>query len=279
MPLWIPYAGSWGLTGPTGIPLPPVGNSGTIVNSGTTGSKGSWTTIIGTGLSRPACGIWVRLLQAAASARVNKATLDVGIDYAGGTSFSVLIPDWLVGGSESGSYTGHWAWIPINIPEGATLGARVAHSHTTAVATRVVIVPSQFPVYPWMSYSGQYAHTYGVSGVDGTAVTPGNGTWGSWVAVGSTTTRPYRWWILGHQLNSSTTNTSFKVHEVAFGDASNKTTVGYAEWEDSTNEFTVNKQHYTGRACLIPEGVQLYVRGYASNANDTYGQVGLTLIG
>lgn len=279
MPLWIPYAGSMGLTGPTGIPLPPSGNSGTTVNSGTSGSKGSWTTIIGTGLSRPACGIWVRIILVADSARVNKAAADIGVDYSGGTSYAVLVPDWLVGGAGGGYTTGHWVWIPIHIPAGATIGARVAHSHTSAVATRVIVAPSHFPPYPWATYAGQYAHTYGVSGVDGTAVTPGNTVWGSWVPIGSATTRPYRWWILGHQGDSSTMTTVAKVHEVAFGDASNKTTIGYVEWEDSTQEYTVMKPHYIGHACLIPEGVNLYVRGQAQNPGDTYGQVALTLIG
>lgn len=279
MPLYIPYAGLSGLAGPTGIPFPPNISSGVIVNSGTNGNKGSWVTIIDTGLSRPASGLFARLVLAATNTRVNKATMDIGIDYTGGTNFSVLIPDWVVGGAEGGSYGGHRAWFPIHIPAGATFGARVAHSHTAPVGTRVVIVPAAMPPYPWATYAGAYAHTFGVSGVDGTSVTPGNGTWGSWVQIGSATERSYRWWVLGHQLNSDTTLTSFKVFEVAIGSSSDKTTVGYVEFEDTVSEHTILKDHYTTRACLIPGGVNLYVRAYANNAADTYGQVSLTLIG
>lgn len=279
MPLYIPYAGLSGLAGPTGIPLPPAGNSGTTVASGTSGSKGSWVTIIGTGLSRAASGLFVRLILAADASRTNKAALDIGIDYAGGTSFDVLIPDWIVGGAESGFFGGHRAWFPIHIPAGATIGARVAHSHSSAVNTRVVVVPASMPPYPWATYAGAYAHTFGVSGADGTAVTPGNATWGSWVQIGSETERSYRWWVLGHQGNSSTMTTVAKVFEVAMGSDTAKTTIGYIEFEDSTQEHTAMKNHYATQACLIPAGVNLYVRGQANNSGDTYGQVSLTLIG
>lgn len=279
MPLWIPYPGTAGLAGPTGLVLPPAGNSGTAVATGTNGAKGSWVSIISSGLSRPACGIWARIILVASSGQLGKATCDIGIDYAGGTSFSVLVPDWLVGSAGDGITTGHWAYFPLHIPAGATLGARVAHIRSTAVTTRVLIVPSAFPLYPWSTYPGQYATTFGVSGVDGTTVTPGNSVWGSWVQIGGATSRPYRWWILGHQSGTATMSTTSKVHEVAFGTSTDKTTLGYIEWEDSTQEYSIHKPHYTSRTGFIPANTNLYVRGQANNNGDTTGQVALTLIG
>lgn len=132
---------------------------------------------------------------AAANAANGNAVMDILLDPAGGSSWSELISDveigmtHIVGGNQS---IGLWYHFPLWIPAGASIGVQAKTAHTANLAAcRIVMSAFGEPSRPDMWWCGQKVETLGVSSNYGTAITPGNGSYGSWTNVGSTTSHRY----------------------------------------------------------------------------------------
>jgi len=234
---------------------------GTTVTPGTSGSEGSWTQVAS------ALGHSVRHFQIAVSGNYVSAqsklfVADVGIDPAGGTSYSAIITDFVCGNNSGGA-----PWVisaPFWIPAGATVAVRIAGSHGTATNSTVFANfwggGGQSPYRP----SAQYSETVGVSGTSGTAFTPGNGSYGSWASLG-TTSRD--WWAIqaGMQCNDTTKTTQATTVQIAYGDATNKVVALEFTTRHLNNESEgmTRSSHLTPAAMLtpIPSGATIYVRG------------------
>ena len=141
---------------------------------------------------------YLRLLIACSltSGAVNDILMDLLIDPAGGTSWSVLIPsimcckgDLAVGGGSPGSFSGYD--FPVWIPAGASLGAQARCAETTLTAP--VIKPVLFAyggnANPASWWCGQRVTAIGInaSASTGQAHTPGSsGSFSTWTNLGST---------------------------------------------------------------------------------------------
>jgi hypothetical protein len=166
----------------------PSTSPGTVITSGTA-AEGSVVSLI-TALSYDCELLVVRLYASSATTAARPLTLDIMIDPAGGTSYSVLVENilggQLNGAGSSGSWGGATYAFPLFIPAGARIGARChADLNTTTVSVHVNVYGQNANPGSW--WAGQRVTSYGVSGKDGTNHVCGNsGAYSSWTNFGST---------------------------------------------------------------------------------------------
>lgn len=171
---------SWGTTRP--------GAAFGVVVSPSIGSKGAWTQLFAA-TSSPSYGILVCINSNNTSAACRATVVDIGVDPAGGTSYTTVIAD-LQGGNAVGYTTGSgglYYYFPLYIPAGATIGVRA--NSTVSTSFNVNATLAQKPTRPALVRQAAYVDTFGISGNAGTAITPGTTSEGAWTLIGATTRR------------------------------------------------------------------------------------------
>lgn len=255
---------SWGTTRP-GTTF------GTSVTPGS-GAKGSYATALFSALSYPAYGILLCIYGSGASAASRNYIMDVGIDPAGGTSYTVKIPDLLVGGSiamnTAGTSGGIWYFFPLYIPAGASVSVRAQGADTTAFRVGAQIFTK--PINPAQIRKGLFVEAYGISGNTGTAITPGTTSEGAWTQIGTTTKRVW-WWQYGYQITTADTSWANGqiTLDVAVGDATNKQIViADAILNTNSTECLGNPPLTAGVEYPVPASVNVYARAQHSGTVD-----------
>ena len=153
------------------------------------GSKSAWQSLATSSVINTeiyAMLLWVHAHYNSGATR--PLVIDLGIDPAGGTSYTVLLPDLIVGNADSvWTRGGHLFSFPIFIPAGASLGIRGQSNVTNTY--RIALCLYGKPSRPEMVSAGTYFETLGYTANGlGTALTPGvSGTWGDYVSLGTTT--------------------------------------------------------------------------------------------
>lgn len=170
----------------------------TVTASASTHTKGSWAQL-GTDLTEEAVAMFINVrANASPSGADSRALLDIGIDLAGGTSFTEIVSNLNIAGlfNTTGGQNKDLL-LPIRIPAGAAVGAR----HQAAIASDSIAVSAWFLAlesYPWMGWSAVLCDTLGAdtAASEGTRVSTANqgasGAEGTWVPVGADTTKDYR---------------------------------------------------------------------------------------
>ena len=256
----------------------PSSTMGTSITPGTSGAEGSWTAVAGG--ANLTSDVYLVSFQphAGATTSVDKSHLfDIGVDPAGGTSYTEVISNIVAGHScamNSAPAQGNIAFLfPIFIKAGSSVAVRCQGSHSTPGTVRVIMSFRGQPASPHQLPVGAYAETIGaITGTQGVTFTPGNGTEGAWELLG-TTTRPCWWWQLAFQVSNAAMTAEYCVIELAHGDASNKHLMIKLLKCNLTTEATgvpVNGNIDYG-SCYwpLPAGTNIYVRGKADSAPDT----------
>ena len=253
---------SWGTTRPASA-------NGTSVTPAV-GSKGSYAAL-GSAISQDAFGILVNVNTNFASTASRNTVVDIGMDPAGGSSYSVVIPDLLCGGSSA--YTrnggGNWYYFPLFIKAGTTIAARAQGSVTSAI--RVGCVTFSLPGNASMVRKGSFIEALGISAPGGTSITPGTTSDGSWVDLGTTSNRMW-WWQFGMQVGTADTSWNLNaIHvDVATGDASNKEIIIQdANFCTDSGEYVGNPPLTAGVEWEVPAGAHIYIRAQASGTLET----------
>ena len=247
----------------------PSSSIGTSVTPGT-GSKGSWASVQ-SALSYDAYGLLICTHTNSQSLQSRNTIMDIGVDPAGGSSFSVVIPD-LICGSAVSNYSsiapgGTWYFFPLFIPAGASIGARAQGSVTTAF--RVFTAVQSQPPNPSMIRKGSFVETLGISGITGVSVTPGTTGQGSWVSIGTTSKRLW-WWQVGMQnaLADTSWGTAAIHLDVAVGDGSNKDKIiDDLIVTTTTVEQIGNAALTAGVEMDVPGGSTMYARAWTSSSS------------
>lgn len=206
--LYVPNYGGYGLIlhGPAAArPSTTYGASVTPGNN----TKGSYTQLIsGASLTNDVYFIEVTIHANFVSTAARATILDIGYDPAGGTSYSVLIPDLLCSQACTGfaareGATGFRYRFPLFIKSGTSLGAAASVNNATVGTLRCYTKLFCKPKQPEACKVGSFVEAIGVaaSTSQGTAVTPGTTSEGSWTSLG--TTSKATWW---HQLGASVDN-------------------------------------------------------------------------
>ena len=258
---------NWG-TNPSATP-------GTSVTPGASNAQGSWTQLL-TALANEATGFYVQVHSGATSGAAKNQLLDIGIDPAGGTSYTAVIQNFVIGASPALTVAGaREFFFPLRIPAGATVAARIRGSSGTAGTVRVAIRMYGQPSAKWALPMGSYTQTMGTIDTAtslGQSITPGNAADGSWIDLGATTL-PLWWWQLGYQINNATITAEYTYFEVAAGDASNKMTLLKVMHGGTTGEtagLALQTQLCWHAAYKpVPAGANIYVRARCNNAPDT----------
>lgn len=271
--LYVPRSGSplfqtvdnWG-TNPSVTP-------GTSIVPGTSNAEGSWTQIL-SATSFPIYGFHLNINTGATNGAAKNHLMDIGVDPAGGTSYSAVISN-IVCGLTSG-LTGVGVrefYFPLFIPQGSTVAARVQGSEATAGTIRACIKAYGARGAPEAFRTGYFCETIGtVTNSGGTSFTPGNAADGSWTSLGTTSTALW-WWQLSYQLSSAGTTAEYTYIDLAYGDASNKHLITRMMHTATTGEAIgiVLGSHMTFADAYkpVPAGATIYVRGRCNNAPDS----------
>jgi hypothetical protein len=176
--------------------------------------------------------VWFNVGYVDSAARDILVTL--GFDPAGGTSYSGL-------GGVSGNEIQHLLasccgsfrsvdmgpqsyYFPVYIKAGTSIGAKASVNNATVGTLNCFVRLHCRPSHPELLRVGSFVRTFGATTASssGTAVTPGTGSEGSYVQLGSAVAEPLWYFEYGIGVNNATFNNNGHMTDIAVGDASNK---------------------------------------------------------
>lgn len=252
----------------------PSATYGTSVVPGSSNTEGAWTQVASAAnIAQDCYWLYLQVHTGAVSGQDKNMLLDIGIDPAGGTSYTAFLSNLNIGMSPALTAAGAREFVfPIFIKAGSSVAVRVQTNHATAGTVRVAALFFGQPSRPEAVPVGTISQTFGtISGSTGQAVTPGNAADGSWVDLGATTT-PLWWWQVGHGINGITVTAEYTYIEVAWGDGTNKHTIFKVMHVGTTGETCGLAAQTQMLACAayspVPAGAHIYIRMRCNNAPD-----------
>lgn len=254
----------------------PSATIGTSVVPGASNAQGSWTALASSAnIANDVFGFYLQIHTGATAAAAKNHLLDIGIDPAGGTSYTPIIADFQIGNSPALTAAGNREhYFPLAIKAGSSVAARVRGSNATAGTVRVAARFYGRASGPLALPCGSYSQTFGAvtATSKGTAFTPGNVADGGWVDLGALT-RPLWWWQLGYAIDNATITAEYTYLELAFGDGSNKETIFKLMHGGTTNETcglaAQTQLLWPVGYAYVAAGRNVYIRGRCNNAPDT----------
>lgn len=257
---------NWG-TNPSATP-------GTSVTPGASNAEGSWTQIASSGDIAQNC-YWLHLFifGANVAGTPKNQLLDIGVDPAGGTSYTAIISNLVMGSTPALTGNGALDFVfPYFIKSGSSVAVRIQGSAATAGTVRVAAYFLGQPTRPEAVPVGSFSQTFGsITNSNGQSFTPGNAADGSWADFGSVTS-PLWWFQIGHQVDDATITAERTYVDVAWGDGSNKHVMFRNMHLGTTNEVCTaygNIGLTLAAYNPVPAGANIYVRGRCENSPDT----------
>lgn len=256
---------------------PPAALVGTAFSTTTANIDGTAVTAIGTAVSHDIHYVVVGLATNARSGFANNSVVDVLYDPAGGTSWSELISDLVVGFCpvpSAGSQGIHiWYHFPLYVPAGATFGLRARSEYSPAETFYGIIYCYGCPNRPDAWWCGTKVETIGVSpspSTLSTAVTPGaSGVWGSWTDVGSVTSARFGAIQLG--LSGSDSSMLARGYYWQMGSSTIQLPGTPTLYSSASTVESIARTGFCFPIwCDIPQGTQLQVRGTCSAAGEAH---------
>jgi hypothetical protein len=262
----------------------PASNLGTTITAGASNADGSWAqfTFVEGVPSGSAAALrhdvhFIEMWMSGGGATTvdTSTTLELGIDAAGGTSYTSVIEGIQCGflGTNSlalGSQSFRNAYFPLWIPAGATVAMR--GRNVTGSTKSIIIGINMYgdPRHSERWWCGQKCDTFGyvAASSGGTAVAPNASanTLGSWTNIGSTTSYRYDAVSITHQGATGGDVMASIAYGVEFGcdssQISNRIYFGTLSTE-LCNQFLTPALLYRN----IPVGAQMQLRTIASNAS------------
>lgn len=253
----------------------PASTIGTSVTPGASNAEGSWTQIASSAnIAQDCYWLYLKIHSGSTASTIKSQLLDIGIDPAGGTSYTAFLSDLQIGAAPALTAAGAREYIfPIAIKAGSSVAVRIQGVAATAGTVRVAVRFYGQPTRPEVVPRGAFSQTFGSgSNSQGASITPGNAADGSWVDLGSVTS-PLWWFQLGYSVANTTVTAEYTYLEVAWGDASNKHTMFKVMHGGTTNETSGLAAQTQMLACAaynpVPAGANIYVRARCNNAPDT----------
>ena len=148
-------------------------------------------------LARDACYLVLSFAQTSGIGVPPQVMADILIDPAGGTSWSSLIDDLLVGSagnlnSSGGTGANLYFHFPLWIPAGASIGVQARRAHTTALTGQIQAWVYGEPKRPDQWWCGQKVESLGINAASssGTGHVPAAvGAFSTWATIGTSTKR------------------------------------------------------------------------------------------
>lgn len=162
---------------------------GTSVTPGASNAEGSWTQIASSAnIAQDVRGFFLMVHTGNTNSQAKPHLLDIGVDPAGGTSYTAVISNIPCGAGATD--VGHPFFFPLYIKAGSSVAVRVQGANATAGTVRVAAKFYGHLSNPAAWKQGFFSETIGtVTNSNGTSFTPGNAADGSWVSLGTTANR------------------------------------------------------------------------------------------
>ena len=248
----------------------PTATPGTAVTPGAGNAEGSWTQVATSGnMAYDTMLIYVAVGGGNVTANQKDHLLDIGVDPAGGTSYTAVISNVVCGQTQAVT-TGFDEFVfPLFIKSGSSVAVRAQGNNATAGTIRVVVDFFGRPTNPEMVACGTYSETIGaITNSGGVAVTPGSTAEGSWTTIGTTSKDLWHWQV-GAQISNATITASYYAVDVAYGDATNKeiilenVTYGFYGTAE-IKAWTLNGRQIINSHRYVPGGSTIYARIHCS---------------
>lgn len=198
---------------------------GTSVNAhaSTANTKGTAVSLIsGASVTEDVYAMKIEFHAGASAGAIRRYLADILIDPAGGTSWSVAIPNLFVCGPST-TFTGYHYYFPLYLKSGTSIGCQQQCS-TANNSIRVNVTLFCKPSRPDLVKCGSKVEAFGVTTgtTSGTSFTPGSETMGSYASLGTTTND--LWWWQGGGYGTADTTLNDKPIWIDYyaGDGSNK---------------------------------------------------------
>lgn len=219
------------------------------------------------------------IVQFSCVAAFKSAALDIGIGASG--SEVVLLPNLIAQSGQQNDYEQYTYAFPVNIPAGTRIAGRYQISNASGAHDCYCNVAL---------FDGDFTRSTGAAGVDavgfsssttlGTAVTPGNGSFGSFAQLTSSTSRDYLGFVMAFDLQGASYSGHSISWEVAVGASSSEKTIqpilaSRVSVPTSSASTTIGTKVTPFIPVAIPSGSRVSARGQT----DATQAFGLTLYG
>lgn len=271
--LWVPSgANAYNWSSGSHVSTRPAAAFGATVTPGNN-AFGSWVQLMNSAaVARDVFAILINVNSIAVSATAKDALVDIGVDPAGGTSYSTVIPELLA--SCASPYNvgagGIWYLFPLWIRAGSSIAARASVNNATVGTARVNCRVFGSPRDQRLIKVGTRVEAIGTNTAAsaGTSITSGTTSDGSWTSLGSTS-RDAWWWQLGMGVNDTTMTARAYHADVAVGNASNKDIVIENAMIATTSSEQLNNAPLTfDSGKIAPAGTSVYGRLQCSGTAD-----------
>lgn len=236
----------------------------TVTAHATPHTKGSYAQLVAS-TTYESFGFWLAVAGSATSAARTDQLLDVAIGAA--ASEVVILSNLLVGWRNLPTVAPYWVWIPLYIPKGTRVSARIQALITVDVLDVQIQLNEGANGMPGQIFSGCDAYGIDTATSQGTSHTPGNtGAESTAASIGSVTSKQYRAVMLGvGGVFSGVVMATAAYHwELQIGGVTRCEWTAYA----SSSEFMCGPFPPSPFYTPIPSGAQLQIRGECSGTAD-----------
>lgn len=250
----------------------PSATGGTSITPGNN-TYGSYTEILSDTVVTSDCyAMMICIHSIAVSAAAKDAIVTIGIDTAGGTSYTDFISHLLASCAPAHTTppAGHWYYFPVFVPAGTAIAAKASVNNATVGTARVLIWLYGKPSDPTAIRYGYGVETIGANTAasNGTSVTSGTASDGAWTSLGSTT-RPCFAWQYGMGCNDTTMAAISYYADLSYGDGTNQVDIGRDKCYISTSVEGLGNMGYPDNYCSVPAGGTIYGRLQCSGTADS----------
>ena len=246
-------------------------------------SKGTYAELIdGALVTEDVWGIYINVNSGDFAAEARCTLLDIGIDEAAGTSYSVVIPDLFCACSgdfitNGLTHMGIHYFFPLFIKAGSSIAARASVEAATVRTLRCWATLFGRPRNPEVTPVGHSVTAYGVTAAtsSGTTITPGTTSEGAWTTLG-TTTKDHWYWQQGFGISDATMNTFSYFVDLSAGDATTQRLLLENQmWTTDSGERTANRLLMAQRYGHVKSGETIQGRAQCDGTLDdgTYSMI------
>lgn len=267
-----PQVNEFALTVPS-LALPNV-TTGPVITPGNN-AYGTYVQLLaGASVTDDVCGIWINLNSMAVSGVARDAIIKIGIDPAGGSSYTDYITD--LGASQAGAPNGTGLgglvyYFPLRIKAGTSIAVAASVNNGTVGTCSAWCWLKCKQSHSEYTRMGSFVRTFGSTPASssGTALTPGTNAKGAYVQLGTIAAGDVLWfWQIGVFVNNAVGNNNPLAFDLAIGSAGSKRIV-ISDLPIITN--TGEAMHYVsvGAHAIGAPGDNIYARAAAQAAPST----------
>ncbi len=232
----------------------------TITAGGTAHTMGAWTTVL-SNLAFDCHALFLNVFGIRVGTGTSRYLLDIGVSDGKSGSERVIIPYLDAGAAAMSNEVGKTYLFPIYIRAGSSLIVR-GQSETANKTCTVVAHAIGLPFHGYSDYSSpQVWVQYGAnpSTSSGTALTSGNGAFGTAALIG-TTSQDHRLWHVGIDWATNTAISTGRYRVRLSTDSAGNDVIGIWEFTaPSTAEDIAGPAPVTPMYRPLPSGTSLYV--------------------